>query len=191
MPHVITGARTGGPEVDRMPKVDQMPEVDRPSVPGAELCLDFYASLASGIAVVTAPSDDGPVGTTVSTVTSLSADPPLLLVCLSHSSRTLAAMTPGSSFAVHLLNEDQGSRARLFSTATPAERFATESYEEVLGVPVLADTFAWSICVTEEVRAYGDHCLVVGRVAALHMAEGRPLIWHDRGFHTLTDGAAR
>ncbi|MFE3599112.1 flavin reductase family protein [Streptomyces sp. NPDC059096] len=185
MPHVITGARTGGPEADRMPAADPA------SVPGAELCLDFYASLASGIAVVTAPSDDGPVGTTVSTVTSLSADPPLLLVCLSHSSRTLAAITPGSAFAVHLLNEEQRGRARLFSTATPAERFATESYEEVLGVPVLADTFAWSICVTEEVRAYGDHCLVVGRVTALHMADGKPLIWHDRGFHALADGAVR
>ncbi|WP_052488882.1 flavin reductase family protein [Streptomyces sp. 150FB] len=181
MPHVIAGARTGGSEVDQT------------SAPRADRCLDFYAGLASGIAVVTAPSDDGPVGTTVSTVTSLSAEPPLLLVCLSHTSRTLAAITPGSAFAVHLLGEEQGDRARLFASAsaTPAERFAAESYEEVLGVPVLADTYAWSICVTEEVRAYGDHCLVVGRVAALHMAEGRPLIWHDRAFHTLVDGAAR
>ncbi|MEV7869427.1 flavin reductase family protein [Streptomyces sp. NPDC088124] len=179
MPHVIADARPGGTEADPM------------SVPGAALCLDFYARLASGTAVVTAPSDDGPVGTTVSTVTSLSADPPLLLVCLSHSSRTLAAIEPGSAFAVHLLTEEQRGRARLFSTATPAERFAAESYEEVLGVPVLADTFAWSICVTEEVRAYGDHCLVVGRVAALHLATGRPLIWHDRGFHALAEGAAR
>lgn len=179
MPHVIAGARTGGPEVDPM------------SVPGTDLCLDFYARLASGTAVVTASSDDGPVGTTVSTVTALSADPPLLLVCLSHSSRTLAAVQPGSAFAVHLLDEEQHGRARLFSTATPAERFAVEAYEEVLGVPVLADTFAWSICVTEEVRAYGDHCLVVGRVAALHLADGRPLIWHDRGFHALADGVAR
>ncbi|WP_411113656.1 flavin reductase family protein [Streptomyces sp. 029-5] len=179
MQPVIAGARTGGPEVDQT------------SVPGAQLCLDFYAGLASGVAVVTAPSDDGPVGTTVSTVTSLSADPPLLLVCLSHTSRTLAAITPGSAFAVHLLHAEQSGRARLFSTATPAERFAAESYEEVLGAPVLSDTFAWSVCRTEEVRAYGDHCLVVGRVAALHTSGGRPLIWHDRAFHTLAEGDGR
>ncbi|MEV7089672.1 flavin reductase family protein [Streptomyces sp. NPDC093085] len=180
MPHAIAGTRTGGPEADPT------------SSPGAALCLDFYAGLASGVAVVTATSADGPVGTTVSTVTSLSADPPLLLVCLSHTSRTLSALTPGSAFAVHLLGEEQSDRARLFATpsATAAERFAATPYEEVLGVPVLTEAHAWSVCVTEEIRAYGDHCLVVGRVATVRVTEGRPLIWHGRGFRALAEGAA-
>lgn len=177
MPHVIAGAPSSGPEAE--------------PVPGRKPCLDFFSGLAAGVAVVTASTDDGPVGTTVSTVTSLSAEPPLLLLCLAHSSRTLHALRARDGFAVHLLAEGQSRRARRFSSAPPAERFTAESYEESLGAPVLADALSWAVCRTEEIRPYGDHCLVVGRLTALRAGPGRPLIWHDRGFHTLADQGAR
>ncbi|MEU3680757.1 flavin reductase family protein [Streptomyces sp. NPDC030592] len=157
--------------------------------PGAARCLGLYAKLAAGVTVVTARGEDGPLGMTVSAVTSLSARPPLLLACLRDGSRTLAAVRARRSFAVHLLREEQQELAGQFAspTTTAAERFAGTDTRQVLGVPVLAGALAWSVCLTEDVRRYGDHHLVVGRVAAVHVGGGRPLLWHDRRFGVLTE----
>ncbi|MCQ4192101.1 flavin reductase family protein [Streptomyces parvulus] len=157
--------------------------------PDATRCLALYAKLAAGVTVVTARGPDGPLGMTVSAVTSLSARPPLLLACLRDGSRTLAAVRAGRTFAVHLLRAEQQDLAGRFASpaATAAERFAGTDTRQVLGVPVLAGSLAWSVCLTEDVRRYGDHHLVVGRVAAVHVGAGRPLLWHDRRFGTLTD----
>ncbi|MBZ6134759.1 flavin reductase family protein [Streptomyces olivaceus] len=156
--------------------------------PDATRCLGLYAKLAAGVAVVTARGDDGPLGMTVSAVTSLSARPPLLLACLRDGSRTLAAVRARRTFAVHLLREEQQGLAGRFAspTTTAAERFAGTDTRQILGVPVLAGSLAWSVCLTEDVRRYGDHHLVVGRVAAVHVGAGRPLLWHDRRFGSLT-----
>ncbi|MEV7863153.1 flavin reductase family protein [Streptomyces hirsutus] len=156
---------------------------------GQAACRDFYSRLASGVTVVTTRGPDGPVGSTASAVTSLSADPPLLLVCLGTGSRTLAAIEEQGRFAVNLLRQSQRTRAELFADprAGAAERFAEVDHGTELTVPVLDDTLGWSVCLTEDVRGYGDHCLVVGRIAAVRSAEGRPLLWHDRSFHALAD----
>ncbi|GHB27273.1 oxidoreductase [Streptomyces viridiviolaceus] len=157
--------------------------------PGAARCLGLYAKLAAGVTVVTARGEDGPLGMTVSAVTSLSARPPLLLACLRDGSRTLAAVRAHRAFAVHLLREEQQDLAARFAspTTTAAERFAGTGTRHVLGVPVLAGALAWSVCLTEDVRRYGDHHLVVGRVAAVHVGGGRPLLWHDRRFGSLSE----
>jgi flavin reductase (DIM6/NTAB) family NADH-FMN oxidoreductase RutF len=155
--------------------------------PDASRCLALYAKLTAGVAVVTASGADGPTGLTVSAVTSLSARPPLLLVCLHNGSGTLAAIRANGAFAVHLLREEQGGRAALFADpgATPRRRFAGADTRQVLGVPVFQDALAWSVCLADDLRRYGDHHLVVGRVAAVHVGEGRPLLWHDRAFRSL------
>ncbi|GGU49867.1 flavin reductase family protein [Streptomyces daghestanicus] len=157
--------------------------------PGAARCLGLYAKLAAGVTVVTARGEDGPLGMTVSAVTSLSARPPLLLACLRDGSRTLAAARARRAFAVHLLREEQRELAARFASpaATAAERFAGAGTRQVLGVPVLPGALAWSVCLTEDIRRYGDHHLVVGRVAAVHVGGGRPLLWHDRRFRGLAE----
>src|SRR5207245_2393445 len=58
---------------------------------------------------------------------------------------------------------------------------------QVLGVPVIQGALAWSVCLVEDVRRYGDHDLVVGRVAAVHVGGGRPLLWHERRFRGVTE----
>lgn len=164
--------------------------------PGAARCLGLYAKLAAGVSVVTARGEDGPVGMTVSAVTSVSARPPLLLACLSEGSRTLAAIREHGAFGVHLLREEQHELAVRFASpaVTAAARFAGTDPAEVLGVPVLPGALAWSVCLLEDVRGYGDHQVVVGRLAAVHVGGGHPLLWHDRAFRSLgerRDSAAR
>ncbi|MCS0638371.1 flavin reductase family protein [Streptomyces sp. LP05-1] len=182
-----------GTEEPGAPRADRAADGDGDAA-GRAAPRDFYARLASGVTVITAQGQDGPAGSTASAVTSLSADPPLLLVCLGTASRTLTVIEERGRFAVNLLAESQRARAELFADprAGSAERFAGTDHRRVLAVPVLTDALGWSVCVAEDIRRYGDHCLVVGRIAAAHTAAGRPLLWHDRSFHHLAGrGAAR
>ncbi|HET6357779.1 flavin reductase family protein [Streptomyces sp.] len=181
MRQVTAGAPPGKPDA---PVPLATPEVS------GTACRDFYARLASGVTVVTVQSPEGPAGSTASAVTSISADPPLLVVCMGTGSRTLAVIKTQGRFAVNLLGQSQRARAEIFADpgVGSAERFAGVDHRRVLAVPVLEDTLGWSVCLTEDIRRYGDHCLVVGRIAAAHTAAGQPLLWHDRSFHTLADG---
>ncbi|MCX4903565.1 flavin reductase family protein [Streptomyces sp. NBC_00878] len=157
--------------------------------PDTVRCLGLYAKLSAGVCVVTALDATGrPTGMTVSALTSLSARPPLVLACLRGGSRTLTALRAQGAFAVSLLTVDQEAVAERFadSAVPPALRFADIPVRHVLGLPVLSDALAWSVCLVEDIRRYGDHHAVVGRVMAVDVNGGRPLLWHDRAFHTLT-----
>lgn len=159
--------------------------------PGVAQCLDMYAKLASGVCVVTTRGADGrPACATVSSAAAVSAAPALMSLCLANASRTLAALRRHGSFALHVLDERHRPWAEHCADplATAAERFGEgaaenpESAEYIHGVPVRTDALAWSVCAVTDVRAYGDHHLVVGEVLAAHTGTGHPLLWYDRGF---------
>lgn len=156
--------------------------------PDTEHCLRLYAKLAAGVTVITTQGGAGPAGMTVSSLTSLSARPPLLLACLRNGSHTLSAIRGRRVFAVNLLRDNQSSRAARFAdpAASSAERFRGIPLRPVLGAPVFGDALGWSVCLVEDIRRYGDHSAVVGRVAAVQVASGRPLLWHDRRFGSLS-----
>lgn len=163
--------------------------------PGVAQCLDMYAKLASGVCVVTTRGADArPVCATVSSAAAVSAAPPLMSLCLANASRTLAALRHHGSFALHVLDERHRPWAERCADplTTAAERFGEETPEHaeyVHGVPVRTDALAWSVCAVTDVRAYGDHHLVVGEVLATHTGTGSPLLWYDRGFHGQGGGA--
>ncbi len=154
------------------------------SGPGRTACLDLYSRLAAGVTVVAAQGEDGATGMTASSVTSVSLDPPLLLVSLAQESRTLAAIRTRRAFAVHLLRSDQRALAERFASSA-GPRFRDVPHRKVLGAPVLGDVLAWAVCLLEAEHRYGDHTLVIGRVASAHVSAGRPLLWHDRSFMEL------
>jgi flavin reductase (DIM6/NTAB) family NADH-FMN oxidoreductase RutF len=146
--------------------------------------LNLYRRLAAGVTVVTALSETGPTGMTASAVTSVSLRPPMLLVSVAKQSRTLTAIRGKRAFAVHLLRSDQRDLAVRF--ATPGDtRFSDLTDRSVLGVPVLPDVLAWSVCLLEAEHSHGDHNLVIGAVVAAHVGFGRPLLWHDSAFAEL------
>jgi flavin reductase (DIM6/NTAB) family NADH-FMN oxidoreductase RutF len=173
-------ASTADP-TDRFTGTDDDPGLNVPT------CLELYRKLAAGVAVVTSRHVDGPVGLTASSVTSVSLRPPILLLCLTSGSRTLSAIRARRAFAVHLLRDDQGARAQGFADPrrSPGGRFAGLEYVDILGVPVLSDALAWSVCFVEDERTYGDHCVVLGRVMTARVNNGRPLVWHDRRYTRL------
>ncbi|HEX2419654.1 MAG TPA: flavin reductase family protein [Micromonosporaceae bacterium] len=149
---------------------------------------DAFAQLPAGVSVVTSLGPHGPVGMTVSTVCSLSLDPPLLLLCAANECRTLAQLRGYGRFAVNSLPARHTSIARAFADPEPApgHRFRVAAHHVVDAVPVLNDAVAVFTCALQDTYPGGDHTIVVGRILTATATNGaQPLLWHARGFRRL------
>lgn len=127
---------------------------------------DAMGYFATGVTVVTSVGPDGELaGTTANAVSSLSLDPPLIVVCFDLKSATLAAVRSHRAFAVNVL----GHRQRQLS-ANFAKRGLAAVWDGVAhhrgptGSPRLADAIAMIECTVEHVLPGGDHEIVIGRV---------------------------
>jgi len=151
-------------------------------------CRTYFRKLASGVAVVTACGDSGWAGTTVSTLTSVSLSPPIVLCCVAGGSRTVAAVRHAGRFAVHLLAEDQSYLADRFSRPpSDGSRFEDLGHgvRLIRGAPTIAGTLAVGWCDLHAVEEVGDHVVVYGRLAAVCVGDAHPLLWHERSYHLL------
>jgi flavin reductase (DIM6/NTAB) family NADH-FMN oxidoreductase RutF len=128
---------------------------------------------ATGVCVVSARRDDGSrVGATVNAVTSVSLEPPLLLVCLAHDSETLAAVRASSRFALSVLAEGQREHSNRFATKGEQARAREADFSEhEPGLPSLRDALATIACRVSAIHRGGDHMIVIGE--ALSMSSTR------------------
>jgi 3-hydroxy-9,10-secoandrosta-1,3,5(10)-triene-9,17-dione monooxygenase reductase component len=142
--------------------------------------------VAQPVTVVTGLDPDGaPAGMTVSSFTSVSADPPLVLFCPSRASRTWASIAPSGRFVVNVLASHQQDVAEHFSgSAAPfshvSHRIGTD------GLPVLAGVLASARCTTAAVRQGGDHHLVLARLDEIDRGAGTPLTYWSRRYATVS-----
>ncbi|MGD9696292.1 MAG: flavin reductase [Thermoleophilia bacterium] len=146
---------------------------------------------ATGVAVVTARHPDGrPFGTTANSVTSVSLDPPLLLVCLTRTSETLDAIRASGRFAVNLLRAGQRSHSDRFARAAADDTWDGVDHSMARGAPVLHDGLGALVCDIHELADGGDHVIVIGRVLeAGHAHEaGDPLIFYRGSYGALEQG---
>lgn len=135
---------------------------------------------ATGVSVITASGEEGPHGATLNALSSLSLEPPLLLVCFDHSARTLGAIRQVGRFAVNILAAGQEDVSRRFvGKHSMAEKFDGVAWGELHGAPVLDGCLATIVCdVTEEVEA-GDHTIVIGTPIHLAAADDlHPLLFY-------------
>ena len=134
---------------------------------------------ATGVTVVASlDREGGAVGLTVNAFTSVSLDPPLVLVCLHRDAYAHDPLLEAGHFGVSFLKEDQGALALRFSRDEPALRFRNLDLDEgPLGSPLLPGALAWVECEVSEVHPGGDHSIVVGRVVAGRSHEGEPLVF--------------
>jgi len=121
---------------------------------------------ATGVTVVTSVGADGePVGTTANAVTSLSLEPPLVLVCFDLSSATLAAIRSHGAFAVNVLGHRQRHLSANFAKRGLAAAWEGVTHHRGLtGSPRLTDVIAVIECTVEHALPGGDHEIIVGRV---------------------------
>ena len=150
---------------------------------------EVIGSFATGVAIVTAHSEDGPAGLTTNAVSSLSLDPLLLLVCFDNGSRTLPIVQEAGRFAVNVLREGQEDLARVFASKRVAEeKFEAVTHTIAHGVPVLDDALAWIACDLDALHPAGDHTIGIGRVTHISAEEDAdPLLFFRGRFGRLGD----
>jgi flavin reductase (DIM6/NTAB) family NADH-FMN oxidoreductase RutF len=134
---------------------------------------------ATGVTVVASRRRNGvPCGLTANAVTSVSLEPPLVLVCLERGAQSHRCVLEGGAFAISVLSADQRELARRFARKPRDRRFeGVEFREEVTGSPVLEGALAWTDCRVHDVHDAGDHSIVIGEVVASGAGDGEPLIF--------------
>jgi flavin reductase (DIM6/NTAB) family NADH-FMN oxidoreductase RutF/DNA-binding FadR family transcriptional regulator len=146
---------------------------------------DIIGRFASGVTVITASQDGERKGTTASAFTSLSLDPPMVLVCLNRSSSTCVAVTAAKRFAVNILGEDQAAEAMSFAKKEGDKFAGTEVQTGHHGVPLLANALATLECSVEEVFSGGTHSVFFGAVERASARSGAPLAYFRGQFGRL------
>jgi len=152
---------------------------------------DFKQALklwASGVTVVTAQTEQcGIKGMTATSFTSVSVDPPQVLVCLNQTADTGDAVLEGKSFAVNILTAEQQEVSNQFAGgASQEQRFANVKWHAgQTGSPIFDDALVSLECkVVQQVRA-GTHWVVIGEVQKVSCRTGEPLLYYNsayRGF---------
>jgi flavin reductase len=138
--------------------------------------------VASTVAIVSAQRDGERHGTTATSVTSISMDPPSVLVCFNQASRLHDFLHSQDRFCVNVLHTANLDIAKMFSSnATAGERFATGDWRtDAAGIPYLADAQANLFCQKEQEIIYGSHTIFIGRVLQALMREDvSPLLYRD------------
>jgi len=131
----------------------------------------IMSAFPTGVAIVTTLDEQGgPRGLTTNAVCSVSADPPMLLVCVDRTSRTLAALRHARRFVVNFMSDSGADVCALFASKAD-DKFARVEWEPGLGgVPLLTgDALAIAECRTDEEIEAGDHLILLGVIEA-----GRP-----------------
>jgi 3-hydroxy-9,10-secoandrosta-1,3,5(10)-triene-9,17-dione monooxygenase reductase component len=142
---------------------------------------------ATGVTVVTGTVDGAPVGLAANAFSSVSLDPPLILVCMAATSATWPQIRKTGAFCVNVLGEHQEDISRRFGRKD-IDRFEAVDWETaVTGSPVFPDALAWIDCVVDAEHSAGDHTVVIGRVVALARQPegGRPLLFFQGTYGRL------
>jgi flavin reductase (DIM6/NTAB) family NADH-FMN oxidoreductase RutF len=138
--------------------------------------------LTSTVTVITAAHDTIRYGMTATAVTSVSADPPSLLICINRACSLHEPLIRSGRFCVNILQADQTDIATAFSGGMPHDtRFAQGAWAaDESGVPFLRDAQANIFCEADAMSSYGTHSIVIGKVSDV-LVHGRvtPLLYQD------------
>jgi len=137
---------------------------------------DALGCFLTGVTVITSREADGtPRGFTANSFTSVSLDPPLLLVCIGKGALSHDVFTQAGSFAVNVLSEDQRDVSGLFASKSVDKFEVVDWREGSLGTPLIDQTLAWFECTPDQTVDAGDHTILIGRIQDFGLAEKRPL----------------
>jgi flavin reductase len=142
---------------------------------------------ASGVTVVTSRSGERTHGMTVSAFSSVSADPPLVLVCVNQASTTHSVIEEGGIFAVNILAEHQQEISNLFASSkyedSRLER--VEWSEGETGAPLIDEALASLECKVRSAHREGSHTIYIGQVEAVHLDDATPLLYYRGGYRSI------
>ena len=143
---------------------------------------------ATGVAVATVlDAQSAPHGLTVSSFTSVSLDPPLILICLGHAVTCIDAFRTASHFGINILSADQ---------RTLSDRFARKGHDRfdgtpwqagVTGVPLIGGALAQIECAVHQRVVSGDHDIFIGRMVRTKVIDGDPLLYYAGQYREIEE----
>lgn len=140
----------------------------------------------TGVTVVTTADEEGvPWGFTANSFTSVSLDPPLILVCVAEGATCYPAFRACRSFAVNILAEGQDEVSMRFASKQPDKFSGIAAESRATGAPVLDGSLAWLDCSVHDKIEAGDHLILIGRVEAFDGGAGRPLGYYRGNYVTF------
>lgn len=138
----------------------------------------------TGVTVVTSIKDGEPRGVTVSAFASVSADPPMVLICINREARSYLYISTSKIFCVNILSGDQRALAERFSGKLRDKQFEGVDYRtDATGAAVLGGVVGYLDCEVAEEHHAGTHSIFIGRVLACDSRPGSPLGYYDGDFH--------
>lgn len=153
---------------------------------------DAFGAFMTGVTVVTTRDASGqPLGFTANSFSSVSLDPPLLLVSIARTSANYAAFTSAPGFAVNILSEGQKDISNTF--ARPVEdRFGAVYWRwGPAGSPLLSNVSAWFDCTLHTCVEAGDHAILIGRVQAFEATPAPGLGYYRGSYFTPAQTATQ
>ena len=160
--------------------------------PTPELFREVLGRLAAGVTVVTTLDAAGePRGLTATAVSSVSLDPPLVLVCAGRDSHTCEAIRSSGRYALNFLHSGAPDLSDRFAAANERKFDGVDWREGPYGLPLLHACLAWLECAVESEVEAGDHTIFIARVlaAAVERAESEPLVHYRGQYRILREGS--
>lgn len=156
-----------------------------------------FGAFATGVTVVTTRQADGtPRGFTANSFSSVSLDPPLLLVCIGKAALSCDSFAEAAHFAVNILADDQREISGIFASRSPEKFALCEWRADARTMPLITGALASFSCARHKLVDAGDHLILIGRVEAFETNDGAPLgyfkgAYFDIGLdRALADAAA-
>ena len=153
---------------------------------GADDFRRVLGHFATGVTILTTCDNDArATGLTASAFSSVSLDPPLVLICVDHKSQSYPALRERGCFAVNILSVEQQAISRRCASSR------LDKFDDVphtisdLGLPLIEGAIAHLECTTVSTHVEGDHTIFVGRVESIGVGEGEPLLYYRGRYHRL------
>jgi 3-hydroxy-9,10-secoandrosta-1,3,5(10)-triene-9,17-dione monooxygenase reductase component len=143
---------------------------------------------ATGVTVVTSQFEGKPAGFTANAFTSVSLDPPLVLVCIDLRGLSLKAIESSRYFAVNIMGKDSIETVRCFARngSEKYDTFCSVRYHiEETGSPILDEAITWVDCRVKASYPGGDHLIVLGEVVAVASLADDPLLYYRGNYFSL------
>ena len=136
--------------------------------------------------MATVRADDGtPHGLTVTSFTSVSMAPPLILICIDYGCTFLSHFRASTHFAVNALAESQQELSVIFSEKPEGRFEGVDWYTGDGGAPLLRNCLATLECRVSSIIEAGDHAVFIGEVTGVVSQHGRPLVYFDRDYRAV------
>jgi flavin reductase (DIM6/NTAB) family NADH-FMN oxidoreductase RutF len=149
----------------------------------------IFGRFATGVTVLSTIADKETWGMTANAVTSLSLEPPLVLVAVVRNSATDGYLKTSRCFALNILSAEQKNLSTRVSGPGPRDFSDLETKTAVTGCPVLVEALGWVDCRVVDVFSGGDHEIFIGEIVAgdAHAGDKKPLLFYSGQYAQLAD----